>query len=269
MSIIYYLSQKITRTSKTSQQESLALYTLEAHATSKDHRKHPGRGPQLNSPSPGRHGAHRKFQRCLREPQGFRVVSHPTQVNRHTLLPKFLLVPLGQLTPAGDLARTRALGTGASPQPAAWPSASLHPLFSLGELSQFVSYFSLHVILCEKKKMSKVSNCKQIKSPYLFILIVSIVLGLVLPGILNRLPLLSAGHPRLLPLTSPGLKHTAERPLSPRTHQHPAEKSRTAGGGEAGICKAMPGASITPPAARPRCAGRRQVPASAAPRRRR
>lgn len=164
MSIIYYLSQKITRTSKTSQQESLALYTLEAHATSKDHRKHPGRGPQLNSPSPGRHGAHRKFQRCLREPQGFRVVSHPTQVNRHTLLPKFLLVPLGQLTPAGDLARTRALGTGASPQPAAWPSASLHPLFSLGELSQFVSYFSLHVILCEKKKCPKFLTASKLKA---------------------------------------------------------------------------------------------------------
>lgn len=131
-----------------SQHERPELYTLEAHATIKNHGKHPGRGPQLNSPSPGRHGANRKFQRRLQEPQGFQGVSHPAQVKGSMLLLKFPVVPPGQPTPAGELARTRALGTGASPQ----PSASLHPLFSLGDLSQFVSYCSLHVILCEEKK---------------------------------------------------------------------------------------------------------------------
>lgn len=175
--------------------------------------------------------------------------------------------------------------------------ASLHPLFSLGGLSPFVSYFSLHAILSPGWGGSggslKVSNCKQIISPYLFILIVSIVLGLVLPGILNRLPLLSGVCSRLLPLTCPALRHKAERAPSPRTHQRPSGGPRKgqqrvrlcAGCLQCATRRISHPASLIPPAeprlpagpqqpgmrpgrGREGC-GRRQVPASAAPRRRR
>lgn len=76
--------------------------------------------------------------------------------------------------------------------------APLATLFSLGGISRFCFILPpLHAIPSpgrNKIKSQTVSNCRQIKPPNLFILTVRTVLGLVLPGILNRLPLLSGGH---------------------------------------------------------------------------
>jgi len=184
-----------------------------------------------------------------------------TKANGSALLPRFPVTPLGQPTPAGELASTRAPGTGASPQPAARPSASRHPLSSLGGFC--VTFFSpLHASLSprgenktkqnktkQNKTSPKVSNCKQIRSSYLFISSVSTVLGLVLPGILNRLPLLSAAHPRLLPSPSPGRGRSAE----PRR-----QGKGTAAGREDRGCPPRPRAAVPGPEG--------QVPACAAPR---
>lgn len=214
-----YPSQMTVRIFKTSQQKSPAQYALQAHTTVKTNGKLTGKGPQLISAIPGRHGALGKFRGWLQDPQGPCGVRHPAQksagARRCPNSPGSLWGSPPQQESQQEV--TRALGTGASPQLAAWPSASPHPRFSLGGLSRFCFPFS--PLLCHslsgEKKSPKVSNCKQTKSPYLFILSVSTVLGLVLPGILNRLPLLSGVHSGLLPLTSPGLSRRERRALPP------------------------------------------------------
>lgn len=78
------------------------------------------------------------------------------------MLPKFPVIPLGQLSTAGQLANTRAVGTGASPQLPAPPTASLHTLFSLGGISQvcFINRPLHHSPSGGKKKKNKNQTSK-------------------------------------------------------------------------------------------------------------
>lgn len=126
----------------------------------------------------------------------------------------------------------------------------------------FALFFSLYTTLPpgeKKKKSPKLSNCEQIKSPYLFILSVSTVLGLVLPGILNRLPLLSGGR------SAPALHLPWPRGSAGAPRGVPAGRARA---GLAERC-AVPRAGTAGPGGAAAVPGRRQVPACAAPRRRR